>query len=276
MESAIGSGFSDGKPPPTGPILSLQAAVRRLFSDMSKLLVLLVGLISAISLSARTLTSADGKKTIEAEIIDYNPASGKVVIRNEGSTRNTTVDAKAFTQDDQDYFKEFLKDSAKRQSLRLSADKNSEKVKKDKDQTSLYIYDKRNESFTIKVANNSTAEIEDLVAKYDIYVSRYNKEGKKTMDVVSGEESIDKLWANYSHEFESASAEITVGCATTSSCPKCKTQAAAVQSERVIGIHVRLHDGKGGSLISEHFSSSAVKTAVGKKARDSSLSKADP
>jgi hypothetical protein len=257
------------------PNLSLQADTQGLVLDMAKLLTLLLGLISAVSLSARTLTSADGSKTIEAEIIDYNPASGKVVLRNEGSTRNVTVDATAFSPDDQDYFKEFLKDSAKRKSLRLSADKNSEKEKKDKDSAALYIYDKRNESFTIKVANSSSAEIEDLVAKYDIYVSKYSKEGKKIVEVVSGEESIDKLWANYSHEFESTSVQVTVGCATTSSCPKCKTQAASVQSERVLGIHVRLHDGKGGNLLTEFFSSSAVKTAVGKKARESALSKAD-
>jgi hypothetical protein len=43
----------------------------------------------------------------------------------------------------------------------------------------------------------------------------------------------------------------------------------------VIGIHIRLLDGKGGDLLTEFFSSSAVKTAVDKKARKSSLSKAD-
>ena len=240
---------------------------------MTKLLTLLLGLISAISLSARTLTSADGKKTIEAEIVDYNPDTGKVVIRNEGSIRNTIVDAATFSSEDQDYFKDFLKEAAKRKSLKISADKNSEKV--DKDKGSLYIYDKRKESFTVKVSNSGYAEIEDLVAKFDIYVSKYDKEGKKIVEVVSGEEVISGVAANYTHEFESPSVQITVGCATTSSCPKCKVQAASVKSERVIGIHVRLLDRDGGDMLTEFFSSSSVKTAVGKKARDSTLSKTD-
>lgn len=240
---------------------------------MTKLLTLLLGLVSAVSLSARTLTSADGSKTLEAEIIDYNPATGKVVIRNEGSIRNTTVDATAFSADDQEYFKEFLKESAKRKSLEISADKESEKV--DKDKGGLYIYDRRNEFFTVKVANSGAAEIEDLVAKFDIYVSKFDKEGKKVVDVVSGEEAINKMWANYTHEFTSPSVQVTVGCATTSSCPKCKAQAASVKSERVIGIHVRLHDRQSDDFLSEYFSSSAVKTAVDKKARKSTLSKAD-
>jgi hypothetical protein len=256
-----------------GRNLALHADAEVLTSVMNKLLTLLLGLVSAVSLSARTLTSADGSKTIEAEIIDYNPTTGKVVICNEGSIRNTIVDATAFSADDQEYFREFLKEAGKRKSLKISADKNSEKVEKAKD--SLYIYDKRNEFFTVKVSNGSPAEIEDLVAKFDIYVSKYDKEGKKIVDVVSGEEAISSIVANYTHEFTSPSVQVTVGCATTSSCPKCKTQAASVKSERVIGIHVRLLDRKSGDFLTEFFSSSAVKTAVGKKGRESTLSKAD-
>jgi hypothetical protein len=237
---------------------------------MSKSLILLLGLISAATLSARTLTSSDGKKTMEADVVDYNPTTGKVIIRNEGSIRNTIVDATAFSAKDQDYFKEFLKEAAKRKSLRITADKLSEK--EDKTQGGIYIYERRKESYTVKVANSGTTEIKGLIAKFDIYVSKYDKEGKKIVEVVSGEESIDSITGDYTHEFSSPVIQITTGCATTSSCPKCEQHAASVKSERVIGIYVRLLDGKGGDLLTEYYSSSSVKTAAEKKARDSAPS----
>ena len=234
---------------------------------MSKSLILLLGLISAATLSARTLTSSDGKKTMEAEVVDFNPDTGKVVIRNEGSIRNTIVDATAFSAKDQDYFKEFLKEATKRKSLKITAEKHSEK--EDTTQGGIYIYDKRKESFTVKVGNGGTTEIKGLVAKFDIYVSRYDKAGKKIVEVVSGEEPIDSIVGNYTHEFTGPTVQITTGCATTSSCPKCEQHAASVKSERVIGIYIRLLDGNGGDLLTEFYSSSSVKTAAEKKARDS-------
>jgi hypothetical protein len=119
------------------------------------------------------------------------------------------------------------------------------------------------------VGNGGTTEIKGLVAKFDIYVSRYDKAGKKIVEVVSGEEPIDSIIGNYTHEFTSPTVQITTGCATTSSCPKCEQHAASVKSERVIGIYIRLLDGNGGDLLTEFYSSSSVKTAAEKKARDS-------
>jgi hypothetical protein len=233
---------------------------------MAKLLTLFLGIVSAASLTARTFTSAEGGKTIEAELIDYNPTSGKVVIRNEGSHRNVTVDADAFSAKDQAYFKEFLKEAAKRKSLGITVEKKSEKL--EKTQGALYIYDRRNESFAISVNNSGPIEIEDLTVKYDIYVSSYDKEGKRVTNVVSGTRPIKTIAPNYSEEFETEAVQVTMGCVTTSSCPKCKTQAASVKAERVIGIHARILDSDGG-LLTEFYSAGAVKTAAAKRARES-------
>jgi hypothetical protein len=246
--------------------LPLQTNIQCLASAMSKTLVLLLALVSAATLSARTLTSSCGKKTMEAEVVDYNPATGKVVIRNEGSIRNTIVDATAFSAKDQEYFNEFLKEAARRKSLDISAEKQSEK--EDETQRGSYIYDKRKESFNIKIANTSATEIKGLLAKFDIYVSKYDKEGKKIVAVVSGQESIASIAGDYTHEFTSPVVLITTGCATTSSCPKCKQHASSVKSERVIGIYVRLLDSNGGDLLTEYYSSSSVKIAAEKKARE--------
>ncbi len=231
-----------------------------------KFLILVVSLISAVSLSARTFTSADNSKTIEAEIIDYLPSSDRIVIRYEGSNRNVTVNASAFSAEDRAYFNEFLTEKTKRNYLKLSADDKSESI--EQKVGSLYVYDKTKKSFNVRVSNRGSVEIEGLKAKYEIYVSRYDKEGGKVMDVVSGDSSIGKVWGGSSEEFESVSVEVTNGCVTTSSCPKCKTKAASVERERVLGIHVRLFDDSG-ALLTEFYSSNSVKSVVGKKSRQS-------
>jgi len=231
-----------------------------------KFLVLVVSLISAVSISARTFTSANNSKTIEAELIDYLPSSDKIVIRNEGSNRNVTVNASAFSAEDRAYFNEFLKEKTKRNSLKVSAKDKSEDF--EREQGSLYVYDQAKKSFNVKVSNSGSVAIEGLTAKYEIYVSRYDKEGDKVMDVVSGDSSIGKVWGGSSQEFESVSVEVTNGCVTTSSCPKCKTKAASVERERVLGIYVRLFDDSG-VLLTEFYSSKSLKSVVKKKSRES-------
>jgi hypothetical protein len=232
---------------------------------MSKFLPLAIGLISAASLSARTFTSADGSKTLEGELVSAS-ASGKVVIRHNDSGRNVTAEAGAFSAEDQRYFDEFLKEATKRGSLKVSADKKTEKVPPSS--SGLYLYDKRKEFFTISVSNGGSVDVGEITAKYDIFVLRYDKQGKKTTDLVSGEESLGKLYSGESGRFVTSPVEITVGCATTSSCPKCKTFAAAVEKERVIGIRVRLEDSEA-RPISEFHSSPAVKSAAEKHSGES-------
>ncbi|BCX46826.1 hypothetical protein HAHE_07340 [Haloferula helveola] len=228
--------------------------------------ILLLALVAAGSVSARTFTSADGSKTIEADLIDFNPSTGNVVLRYDGTVRNVTVSASAFSEEDQEYFGEFLKDEAKRNSLNISTDEESEDV--ESGEGGLYIYEKSNSHYRVKVSNRGSVDIEDLTVKYDIYVSRYDKAGDKNIEVVSGEGSIDKVLSQFSEEVESESVTLTEDCETTSSCPKCKAQAASVKRERLIGIHVRLYDDEG-ELLTEHYSSNSVKSAAEKKARES-------
>ena len=231
-----------------------------------KSLILTAGLISAASLSARTFTSSDGSKTIEAELIDYDPSSGKIVIRNEGSNRNVTVEAGAFSKKDQAYFEKFIVEATKRKALSIRADDKSEDL--EEKSGGIYIYDRKNEFFNVTISNSGPVEINDLTAKYDIYVTRYDKQGKKTVDMTSGSESFSSIDGKSNTEFKSLAVKVTSGCATSSSCPKCKTHAASVRKERVIGIHVRLYDDKG-DMLTEFYSSGSVKSAAEKKSSQS-------
>lgn len=212
----------------------------------------------AASLDARTFTSADGSKTMEAELIAYRPSTDTVVIRMEGRSARTTVKASAFSKEDQVYFKEFLKEASKRESLNISVKDQSDSFEQE---GGIYTYEKQKESFTVSVANRGEFEFEDLTAKYDIYVSKYDKAGKKVVEVVSGESSIDKIHRNLDEQFDTDGVEVTVDCSTSSSCPKCKTHAASVKRERVIGIHVRVYDSED-ELLTEYYSSNSVRSAA--------------
>lgn len=235
---------------------------------MSKSLTLIAGLISAVSmpLAARTFTSADGSKTIEAELVDFSPASGKIVIRNDGSDHNVTVDAAAFSKDDQDYFQQFLKDKTKRESIKISAEDKSEKL--EEKQGTIYLFNRKNEFFNVTITNSGPVDLADLTANYDIYVARFDKQGKRIVEVVSGKESFSQIGSRSDTCFTTTSVKLTSSCASTSSCPKCKQHAASVKKERIIGIHVRLHDDKG-QMLTEFHSTPSVKSAVEKKAKQS-------
>ncbi|MGB1131154.1 MAG: hypothetical protein ACPG4K_13970, partial [Haloferula sp.] len=133
-------------------------------------LLFFVALATIASLEARTFTSADGSKTMEAELIAYRPSTDTVVIRMQGRSARSTVKASAFSKEDQAYFKEFLKEASKRDSLKISVKEESDTFK---NEGGLYIYKKQKESFTVSVANRGEFDFEDLTAKYDIYLSKF-------------------------------------------------------------------------------------------------------
>lgn len=223
--------------------------------------LLFAALATIASLEARTFTSADGSKTMEAELIAYRPSTDTVVIRMQGRSARSTVKASAFSKEDQAYFKEFLKEASKRDSLKISVKEESDTFK---NEGGLYIYKKQKESFTVSVANRGEFDFEDLTAKYDIYLSKFDRAGKKTVEVVSGEASIDTIHSNLDDQFETKAVEVTVDCSTTSSCPKCQNQAASVKRERVLGLHVRIYDAED-ELLTEYYSSNSVRAAAEKQ-----------
>lgn len=224
--------------------------------------IFIIALLAAtISLEARTFTSADGSKTMEAELISYRPSTDTIVFRVKGKSARSTAKASAFSKKDQAYFQEFLKESTKRESLDISLKEESDSFKKE---GGIYTYKKQKEHYTISVANRGDFDFEDLTAKYDIYVSKFDKNGKKAVEVVSGEASIESIHSNLDEQFETESVELTVDCTTSSSCPKCKTHASSVKRERVIGLHVRIYDAED-ELLTEHYSSNSVRSAAEKK-----------
>ncbi|MFK7850674.1 MAG: hypothetical protein AB8D78_06810 [Akkermansiaceae bacterium] len=230
-----------------------------------KALILGLALITTIQLSARTFTSADGKRTMEAKLFSYSPSTDTIVLQINGQKSRTTVKASLFSEADQEYFKEFLRESEKFSALRITSKEESEGFEDDK---GIYIYDKRKQHFDVVIVNNANFPLEELTAKYDIYLYKYDKEGKKVLETVSGQESIESIAQNDVAELTTDSVEITTGCETTSSCPKCVKHADAVNRERVIGVRVQVFNGED-ELLSEYHSSNTTETIANKEDADS-------
>jgi hypothetical protein len=231
---------------------------------MMKALLLILGL-AALPLGARTFTSADGTKKIEADLIAVRPSTDTIVITYKGRNTRVTTKASAFSKEDQAYFKKFHKEATKRHSLRVTTEAEAERFKTGEDR--MYQYDNEKRSFRVSVFNKSDFDFEDLTAKYDIYLNKY-VEGKKTIEVVSGEESIDEILSHIDAQFVTQSVDLIIDCSTKESCPKCQTQAASVKRERVIGLRVKVFNDKD-EMLTEYYSSNNAKSTAEKMDKES-------
>ncbi len=214
-----------------------------------------------LPVSARTFTSADGERTIEADLIDYRPASDTVVISYKGKSARQSVKASAFSEADQAYFKEFLKGKAMRESLVVTS---TEAEERSEDEGEIYTYDRLSSHYKVAVRNSGKASVEGLNAKYDVYVLRYDKEGQRQVEVESGEVSLDPIPVNLNALFDTDPVKVTLGCETSSSCPTCEKHADSVRRERVMGLRVRLYNDED-ELMSEYYSSSSLRSVAEKE-----------
>lgn len=231
-----------------------------------KSLILIASLTAVLPLGARTFTSSDGSKSMEAELISFRPSTGTIVFRHKGKNAHSTAKASAFSKDDQAYFKEFLKESAKSTSLNVTSKKQSEKF--ETGGGGIYNYEKKKESFVVSVGNRGDFNFEDLTAKYDIYLSKYDKAGNKVVEVVSGEESISEIQGQLDAQFNTKSVDVTIDCSTSESCPKCQAHASSVKRERVIGLRVRVYNEED-EILTEFYSSNTARSTAEKKDQES-------
>lgn len=224
--------------------------------------ILLFGLLlaTALQLSARPFTSADGKRTMEATLISYTPSTDTVVLQISGQGNRTTAKASAFSKSDQEFFNEFHKEAEKFNALKVSVKEESEKFE---NKTGIYIYEQKKEHFVVSIDNRSEFDLDGLTAKYDVYVSKFNKDGKKIIEVVSGTEAIGSINGGSNGQFETKPITINIDCETTSSCPKCVKHAASVERERVIGLRVTVTNSKD-EVLTEYFSSNTARATANK------------
>jgi len=197
---------------------------------------------------------------MEAELISYTSATDTVVLQIDGQRVRTTTKASAFSQKDQEFFKEFLRESEKFKSLEVSSKDKSEKFETKR---GLYLYEKRKEHFEVTVENRGSFAINDLTAKYDIYFTKYDKTGERAVEVKSGEECFEAIGSSGEFQFTTDPVEINISCATTSSCPKCVKKASTVERERVLGMRVRVYNGDD-ELLTEYYSSNSVRSVASK------------
>lgn len=213
---------------------------------------------------ARTFTSVDGQRTIEAELIDFRPSTDTVVFRYEGKRARQTAKASAFSAEDQKFFMEFLKEKTKRDALVVVAEEESDRVD---DEGGIYTYERLNSFFRVSVRNRGEFDIENLRAEYDIFLTRYDSGGKSKPEVVSGEAQLGEVLSKLDETFETESVKITLDCETSSSCPKCERHAASVKRERVVGLRVRIYNEEGEQLTEFHSSNSVRKLGEAEDAK---------
>lgn len=217
-------------------------------------------IIASLPLSARTFTSADGSRTMEAKLFSYNPSNDTVVLQIDGQNTRTTTKASHFSDKDQEFFQKFLRESEKYDALRVNSSSESESFE---NKRGIYIYDKKKEHFSVTIKNRGDFDFENLDAEYDVYFYKFDKEGKKSVETLSGTESIESISSKDSVSFGTQAVEINIDCASTSSCPKCVKFAASVERERVIGVRVRIH-GSDEELLTEYYSSNSTRTIAEK------------
>lgn len=204
---------------------------------------------------SRTFTSADGQRTIEAELIDFRPSTDTVVFRYKGKSVRQSAKASAFSTEDQEYFVEFLKEKTKRDALEVVVVEETERAD---DEGGIYTYERLRSFFRVSVRNRGDFGFEDLRAEYDVFLMRYDSKGKSRTEVISGEARLDEILPKLDGTFETESVEITLDCETSSSCPTCEKHASSVKRERVIGLRVRIYNSDGEQL-TEFHSSNAVR-----------------
>ena len=230
-----------------------------------KTALVLIGMMTALALpiAARTLTSADGQRSIEAEVIDYRPSTDSVVFCFKGKSIRQTAKASAFSEEDRAYFLEFLKEKTMRDALRVSVSEEEDRLKEG---GGIYTYARQESFFRVSLRNTGEFDFEALTARYDVFVQRFDGQGKKSIEVVSGEAAVEPIPSNLDAVFETRPVKITLDCKTSSSCPTCVKTASAVKRERVLGLRVRVYNSEDEQM-TEFHSSNSVRAIADEKDR---------
>lgn len=142
---------------------------------------LLLGLSSAAMAEMRLFTSADGSKSLTAELIDYDEPRQTITLRLQGG-RQMTTPITAFCEEDQTY----AKASAERMAAgrKLAVRFEGEEGTSSEAKTSTRRITTTQQGFNVEIRNNGELGITGLSAEYKIFVSRDG--AKKSIEVQEG------------------------------------------------------------------------------------------
>jgi hypothetical protein len=218
---------------------------------------------TAISLQAETrrvtLASTDGAKSIDVELLRYDPGAGTIVYKRDGEMRHLTASVSAFAESTKAALDKIYRDEEKVRALELSSKAKGERFEEKK---SLFNYERRKESYEISVENRSDLELGALTARYEVLYTSYDKKAEESsLQAQAGTEYLEPMGEGGSETFSTSEVTITTGATCTSDCPDAPS--ANQERERIYGAKVTILDEEG-TVLTEYYTSNAVRVMAEK------------
>lgn len=160
---------------------------------------------SLFSADLHTLTSADGSKTMEAAIENYQPSTGSATINVKG--RRMTVPVSAFQVEDKLKFDNWYQTFEVGRKLALSFDEME--VDGNEKKTSNAKVTQFDSTFKIKVRNNGQQAFEDVKLKYRVFYYRDKDKGPKESTHEDGELDLTNISPRETKELSTESISLT-------------------------------------------------------------------
>ncbi|MEO0414677.1 MAG: hypothetical protein AAF226_06975 [Verrucomicrobiota bacterium] len=168
--------------------------------------------VLAISLSASAaelvkLTSADGTKSLQAKIENYDPASGAALINVNG--RNMKVPVSAFQKEDKTVFENWYQASQVGRKLAITVEEfETDGSEKKTSNAKVTTY---SSGYKVKVRNNATNEFDNVTLRYRIfhYADKERKDGGKEETFTEGDLSLAAISARQVVDLATEQVELT-------------------------------------------------------------------
>lgn len=204
---------------------------------LTTLLLLMIGFAAAVH--ARDFQSADGSKTLAAEFIRYDKQRDRVTLRLSNG-HNMVTEAKHFSEADREFFKQQARQAALPDALEVDVDDNSDRYTQNTGQMAIR---KLKAQYEFSLKNISDYALENLDLRYWVVVGRDRKD---TPEIHKGDANISQLDAGGETEIKGPKLDLTLGAASTCSCPKVEAAARMIGRDRILGerVEVRTADGK--------------------------------
>lgn len=210
-----------------------------------------LGLLSFVSVDAKVFKSADGSKTIRGNFVSYNPSSEAVTIHLNTGKKITTA-ASNFSDECQAYFIEQQAQAEKFAALKIKV--TSETNKPDEVTKDIYVYQNREELYTVEVRNTSDFAFEDIKVKVTAVVNRNTGDGDTKVVIEESNYQIKTIAAKGKQYLQLEPFVLVHKVSSNSGCPTCVQHAASYNKERVVGLKVDLVDEEGAPIVSESTS----------------------
>lgn len=203
----------------------------------------------------RTLTSADGEKTIEAEILRYSRDTGMVTLRLSNGKRMVTPSSH-FSEADQEFFKQMAKSKAIADAVEVDFRTRPKQKLLEKNTKDKIDIEKRFYENAIVVENTSEYALKNVTVRYWLLLERFNDKGKEYLEVLDGSVLIPDLQPEKEKEVSGPSITLVQGAVPNckpdcGQCNKALNAASLVQRERVHGHKVEILNADGKVIASD-------------------------